>query len=243
MPEASRPGGVSILMPAYNLEGTIAAALERVAACTVGLDPVEIIVTDDGSSDDTRGEAEKAATRLDNVTVVWHEENRGKGAALATAFSASSFDTIVFLDADLDLPPEQVPAFVQRLDAAGVDALIGVKQQAMEPGRYPGLRRMLSRVFSAVVRLLFRLPVDETQTGLKAFRRAPLAEVLPRLTVQRYAYDLELLVGLHRRGHTIAGASVELAEGASSSGVSVRTLWEMGRDTLLIWLRAVFGRI
>ena len=113
----------------------------------------------------------------------------------------------------------------------------------MGPGRYPQLRRVLSKTFSGVIRLLFHLPVGETQTGLKAFRRPPLTEVLPNLRVKRYTYDLELLVGLHRRGYTISEAPVELSEGASDSGVSIGTLWEMGRDTLLIWLRTILRRI
>lgn len=230
-------------MPAYNLAGTIGAAIERVVRAAAPLERVEIVVADDGSRDGTRREAEEAAARFDNVLVVGHEQNRGKGAALVTAFSASSLDTVVFLDADLDLPPEQVPGFVQRLYDEGVDALVGTKQAAMDPGRYPQLRRMLSRIFSGVVKVLFRLPIAETQTGLKAFRRAALTAVVPRLTVERYTYDLELLVLLDRSGFTMRQAPVELALGASSSGVSVRTLWEMGRDTLRIWLRAVSGRI
>lgn len=129
------------------------------------------------------------------------------------------------------------------LEDGGFHALVGAKQQAMQPGRYPGYRRVLSRIFSGTTRLLFRLPVTETQTGLKAFRREALDQTLPRLRVKRYTYDLELVVALHRRGFTIAETPVELAAGASEAGVSVRTLWEMGRDTLRIWLRMILRRL
>ncbi len=67
--------------------------------------------------------------------------------------------------------------------------------------------------------------------------------MLPSLRIKRYTYDLELLVALHRRGYAIGEAPVELAKGASGAGASVRTLWEMGRDTLRIWLRAIRGHI
>lgn len=244
MSEASIPQtGVSILLPAFNLADSIGANIVRVVAATTELSPVEVIVADDGSSDGTRAISEETAARFGNVTVVGHSPNQGKGAALQAAFAASKYRTVVFLDADLDLPPEQVPWFVGQLESGGTDAIVGTKQGAMEPGRYPMLRRVLSRIFSAVIRLLFRLPVDETQTGLKAFRRDALDDVLPTLTVRRYTYDLELLVALNRKGYTITEAPVELAERASGSGVSVRTLWEMGRDTLRIWLRTIFGRI
>ncbi|MDX1450186.1 MAG: glycosyltransferase family 2 protein, partial [Acidimicrobiia bacterium] len=163
--------GVSILLPAYNLETSIASSIDRVVAATVALDDVEIIVCDDGSEDDTRRAAETAAAGHGNVVVVGHRPNQGKGAALQTAFAASTKPTVVFLDADMDLPPEQVPGFVAAMHDRSVDALVGTKQEAMEPGRYPGYRRLLSKVFSGVIMLLFNLPVEETQTGLKAFRR------------------------------------------------------------------------
>lgn len=241
--QSQRLEGVSILMPVYNLAGSIAASIDRVRAATQDIAGVEIIVADDGSTDASLANAKAAAAGLDSVTVVGHSPNRGKGAALRTAFAASTRDTVVFLDGDLDLPPEQVPHFLHRFQASGADVQVGTKRGAMAPERYPPLRRILSQVFSAVIRLLFRLPVGETQTGLKAFRRGALAETLPILRVERYSYDLELLVALHRRGYSITEAPVQLAEGASGSGVSFRTLWEMGRDTFRIWLRTVLQRI
>ncbi len=240
--DSPRIGGVSILMPAYNLAGSIGANVDRVVQATRSLSGVEIVVADDGSHDATRAEAVAAAARLDGVTVVGHTPNRGKGAALQAAFAASSAETIVFLDGDLDLPPEQIPAFLDRFHEAGTDVLVGTKRTAMDAGRYPFLRRVLSKAFSLVIRLLFRLPVGETQTGLKAFRRSPLVEVLPGLKVKRYTFDLELLVALKRNRATMTEAPVELVAGASDTGVSVGTLWEMGRDTFRIWIRTLRRR-
>ena len=240
--ESPRIGGVGILMPAYNLAGSIGANVDRVVHATRSWRHVEIVIADDGSDDATRTEAAAAAARLDGVTVVGHTPNRGKGAALQAAFAASTAETIVFLDGDLDLPHEQLPAFLDRFHEAGTDVLVGTKRAAMGSGRYPFSRRVLSKIFSLVIRLLFRLPVGETQTGLKAFRRSPLGEVLPGLRVKRYTFDLELLVALNRRGATMTEAPVELAEGASDTGVSVGTLWEMGRDTLRVWIRTLRRR-
>jgi glycosyltransferase involved in cell wall biosynthesis len=225
-------------MPAYQLAAGIAANIDRTVEALRAVPGVEIVVCDDGSTDGCRTAAEQAAARHDNVEVVGYTPNRGKGAALQEAFGNSNGEIVVFLDADLDLPPEQVPAFLERHRSAGVDVLVGAKQQSMEPGRYPALRRVLSKMFSFVTSLLFRLPVDETQTGLKSFRREALSRTLPQLQVTRYSFDLELIARISRAGFTIAAAPVELAEGASATGVSVRTLWEMGRDTLLIWIRS-----
>ena len=225
-------------MPAYQLAPEIAANVDRTVEALRGVPGVEIIVSDDGSTDGCRAAAQQAAAGHDNVSVVGYTPNRGKGAALLEAFTASTGEIVVFLDADLDLPPEQVPAFLERQRTTGVDVLVGAKQQSMEPGRYPALRRVLSKTFSLVTSLLFRLPVDETQTGLKSFRREALNETLPQLQIMRYSFDLELIVRVNRAGYSIAAAPVELAVGASATGVSLRTLWEMGRDTFLIWVRS-----
>jgi glycosyltransferase involved in cell wall biosynthesis len=236
MPQASH-AGVSILMPAYQLESTIADNIDRVAAVVGSWEDSEIIVIDDGSPDDTRGFAEKAAARSDFVAVVGYAGNRGKGGALKEGFKVAIGDTIVFLDSDLDLPPEQLPEFLDAFHKADVDALVGAKRAAMVSGRYPVLRKFLSLGFAAVNRWLLRLPVRETQTGLKAFRRDVLEQTLPELETERYAFDLELLVRIRKIGGTMAEAPVRLAPG-SSSGLSLATLWEMGRDTLRIWLRS-----
>lgn len=226
-------------MPAYRLAGTIAADIDRTVTALGPLGDFEIVVVDDGSDDGTGEAAHTSAERHPTVAVVSYPTNRGKGAALQRGFEKTSGSTVVFLDGDLDLPPEQVPEFVAEMDKQDVDALVGAKQRAMSPGTYPALRRVLSRVFATTIKVLFRLPVSETQTGLKAFRRGPLEEYLPGLEVTRYTFDLELLVKLERGGYHIGEAPVTLAEGASATGVSLRTLWEMGRDTMITWVRSL----
>lgn len=229
--------GVSILMPVYQLESAIAANIDRVAAVVADWELAEIIVIDDGSTDATRSGAKESAARNAAATVIGYPENRGKGGALKEGFHHSSRDTVVFLDADMDLPPEQLPALINEFERLSVDALVGAKRSAMVPGRYPVLRRILSVAFAAVNRLLFRLPIQETQTGLKVFKRSALDASLPLLQTSGYAFDLELLVRIRKSGGTLAEAPVTLSKG-SSRGLSLSTLWEMGRDTLLIFFRS-----
>ncbi|MFH1330709.1 MAG: glycosyltransferase family 2 protein [Actinomycetota bacterium] len=237
------PARVSILMPCYGLAGPIAANINRVVAATAAEPGVEVVVVDDGSPDGTREEAERAAARHPGmVVVVANPQNAGKGRALQRAFAASSGETVVFLDGDLDLPPEQIPALVAALHRGGFDALLGTKRAAMVAGGYPRARRVLSRLFSAVTRFAFRLPVTETQTGLKAFRREPLGAALPRVQIGRYSFDLELVVLMHRAGCRIGEFPVELRAQASTSRVTVGTLWEMGRDTVRLWFRTTARR-
>ena len=232
-----QPAGVSVLMPAYNVGTAIADNAARVAKAMIECEPLEIIICDDGSTDGTGAAADEAAEQLDAVRVVHHPANRGKGAALRSAFAASSQPTVVFLDGDLDLPPEQLPAVIDAFRAQQVDALVGEKAEAMEATSYPAIRRLLSKLYSTIVAFLFRLPIRETQTGLKVFRREAVADILPTLTINRFTFDIELLGRMAKRGARIAGHPVDLAPSAATTGLSIGTLFEMGRDTLLAWWR------
>ena len=229
--------GVSVLMPAFNVGEIIAENAARVAKAMIDYPTVEIVICDDGSTDGTGRAADDAAADLEFVHVVHHERNLGKGAALRSAFNASTQPTVVFLDGDLDLPPEQLPVFLSTFSDRDVDALVGEKSAAMNDSSFPTVRRVLSKIYSGVVAMLFRLPVRETQTGLKVFRRTAIEDVLPDLTINRFTFDIELLGRLVRRGATIEGAPVELAPAAAATGLSIGTLFEMARDTLLTWWR------
>ena len=237
MPPDPQAAGVSVLMPAYNVGSAIADNAARVAKAMIECETLEIIICDDGSTDDTGAAADEAADQLDAVQVVHHAVNRGKGAALRSAFAESSQPTVVFLDGDLDLPPEQLPVVIDEFRRQQVDALVGEKAAAMEATSYPAIRRLLSKLYSTIVAVLFRLPIRETQTGLKVFRREAIADILPELTINRFTFDIELLGRMARRGAHIAGHSVDLAPSAATTGLSIRTLFEMGRDTLLAWWR------
>jgi glycosyltransferase involved in cell wall biosynthesis len=220
-------------MPAYQLGTSIRNSILRVASVLEGMPGSEIIVVDDGSTDDTYAQAASAGVAL----VLRHEVNMGKGAASRTGAMAATTPTVVFLDGDLDLPPEQLPDIVDTFLQGDLDVLVGTKRYGMSGGRYPLKRRFLSAVFRVVTRVLFRLHVSETQTGLKVLRRGFAQSIMPDLEVTRYAFDLELLVRAQRLGAKIGEIPVALRVGASSSPLSMSTLWEMARDTLhiLLW--------
>ena len=224
---------VSVVLPAYRLGERIAANMMTVATALPG---AQIVVVDDGSDDGTYQQAQQSAARLSRARVIRHERNRGKGAALQTGTAVAEGSVVIFLDGDLDLPAAQLPGLLDLFAELGADVLVGAKQTGMSGGRYPWKRRALSRVFSLVTRILFHLPVDETQTGLKIFRRHVLDQVFADLRIFGYAFDLELLVRAHQAGFRITQAPVDLRVGASSAPLRLATLWEMLRDTLRIFL-------
>lgn len=237
-----RNADVSVILPAYRLGSQIYDNVLRAQRALEPLGTFEIVVVDDGSPDETATEAQRAASGRDDIVVLSYQPNRGKGAALQAGVGASSGDIVVFLDADLDLPPEQVPAVVAAL-TPDVDVIVGAKRASMSRERYPLLRRILSVVFSTTIKILFRLPIAETQTGLKVFRRPVLDAVFEDVETARYAFDLELLVRAHRAGYRVVEVPVQLAIGAAGVPVTAKTLWEMGRDTIRLWVNVVRGRI
>lgn len=222
-------------MPAYQLGDEIGPNVARVLACLAEYPALEVVVVDDGSTDGTGRILSELSREDGRIRVVTHEVNRGKGQALISGWEASGGDQVVFLDADLDLPPEQIPDLLAYLEKA--DVVVGTKRAAMDRRDYPRLRTILSRLYSAGTSGLFRLPVKESQTGLKAFRRSVLDRILPEMRIYGYAFDLELLLRAHRAGATMVEMPVDLAEAAKESSFRPAMAWELGLDTvrLLIW--------
>lgn len=228
------PPRLSIVLPAFRLEPVIYQNLFEVVKAVEGLGTYEVIVVDDGSPDRTGDEARRAAAQLPTVTVLTHPQNRGKGQALTTGAARATGEIVVFIDADLDLPPEQIEMVLAELP--GNDIVVGAKRTSMSGGSYPAARRVLSRTFALGTAALFRLPVEETQTGLKAFRREVLDRVLPELRLSGYAFDLELLVRANEAGFKMREIPVELGPSAASAGLRRSMLWDLGRDTgKLFW--------
>jgi glycosyltransferase involved in cell wall biosynthesis len=238
----TNPLSVSVVMPAFQLGNVIAANIERVASVLSSLPgEVEIVVVDDGSTDRTLSEALGATAEMPGASVLSHPSNRGKGQALFTGARAAKGNLIVFLDADLDLPPEQIPALLEGMGDA--DVLVGAKRDSMAAGRYPFIRRLLSRIFSLATVGVFGLTVTETQTGLKVFRKEVLELVIPQMRIDGYAYDLEMLVRAQRAGFKLTQTPVELGPGASTASLRAGMLWQMARDTARLQWWVWTGRV
>ena len=231
-------GKLSVLMPARNLGPSIAENLSTVARLLENELAFEIIVVDDGSTDSTYAECERVAGERSQVRALHISENVGKGAALRHAFSVSTGSHIVFLDADLDLPPGQLSTFFDRMQDTDADVVIGSKMHPESQLDYPLARRVISSTYFLLVKVLFGLPIHDTQTGIKLFRRAVLDWVFPRMLVKRYAVDLEILVMAHLRDHVIAEAPVVLKFQGGSGFVGPRAIRSVMNDTLAIFYRA-----
>ncbi|MBV9233396.1 MAG: glycosyltransferase family 2 protein [Candidatus Eremiobacteraeota bacterium] len=230
---------LSILMPAYNEASSIAEnvceTVETMQA--LGVD-FEIVVIDDGSMDGTHAAASGALARWPgHVRIVRCARNEGKGHALICGASYARGDHVAFLDADMDLHPEQLADFFDVMRESDADVVIGSKFHPRSKVDYPRLRRLYSFGYFMLVRALFGLPVRDTQTGIKLFRRKVLDHVLPRVLVKRFAFDLELLANAHHFGYRIAEAPVKLNFQRVCSRLRLPAVMKVFVDTLAIFYR------
>ncbi|MCX5715183.1 MAG: glycosyltransferase family 2 protein, partial [Candidatus Omnitrophica bacterium] len=165
-------GKISIIMPAYNEANRIASSIEETAKTFDGFDcDWELLVIDDGSSDNTYEIACSLIEKYNNRLIVKkNPSNLGKGAAIKLAIQHFTGEYAVWLDADMDLHPSQIPALfdIMRLNDASV--VIGSKLHPNSIVIYPLERRIISKVYYWLIRSLFDLPCHDTQTGLKLFK-------------------------------------------------------------------------
>lgn len=230
---------LSIVLPAYNEADRIQENLiEVVRTLKTFCESFEVLVVDDGSSDGTGLLAASVAAGLPCIKVLHYEQNQGKGHAVVLGSMHASGDYVVLLDADLDLHPKQIREYMALLQDRQADVIVGSKNhpESVVQG-YPAMRKLYSLAYYLVVRLLFGLPLRDTQTGLKIFKREVLQAVVPRILAKRFAFDIEILANVHRRGYTIAEAPVALTFQRRMGRINWRDCLQVGRDTAAIFYR------
>ncbi len=228
---------LSIIMPAYHLGASIAANIKHVHNLFSQHIPFEIIPVDDGSDDDTGNEIKRIAEELPDINPVILTDNSGKGAAMRAGFRASSGSYILLLDGDLDLPPSQVANFFEIMKQENVDTVIGSKRHPDSKLDYPWYRKLMSNIYYVLIKMLFGLPVHDTQTGIKLFKREVLEYVFPRMLVKRFAFDLEILAIANQQGFTVAEAPVTMEFHSTLGCASPRAIRNIMTDTLAIFYR------
>ncbi len=230
---------LSVILPAYNEGENIYANTLRVCENLREFD-FEIIIVDDGSTDRTYSEAKRAEEEGFPVKVILQEENCGKGAALFHGFEFASGERIAFLDADLEIAPKYLLELLEKMEKSGADVVVGVKD--MSENQFPWMRRMMSNLYRHSVSFLFGLAVSDTQTGIKLFKREVLEATVPRLTISRFAYDIELLLAISRFGYKIAEYPVEIVYKriGNFGRMNIRNIFGAFWDTLSIYIRASF---
>lgn len=227
-------------MPAYNKgPGIYENLMETAQTLREAGYKFEIVVVNDGSTDNTLEEAKRAANEIACLKIVNCGVNGGKGCAVKAGFGQAEGDLVVFLDADLDLHPQQIHNLISILSKKNVDVVIGSKRHPLSRLNYPLSRKVISNIYAFILWILFRLPLRDTQTGLKLFKYEVLKRVFPKVVCKKYAFDLEILANAHHLGYKIAEVTVELHFRRPVNWGRIG-LWDMfvaGTDTLAIFYR------
>jgi len=232
---------LTVIIPAYNEADQILNTL-GVVVSTLELfaDHFEVLVVDDGSSDSTAEQIRLAQQANPHIRYVCCAENAGKGNALKIGVQNAVADGyIAFLDADLDLHPNHLLSFYKIMRSEKADAVIGSKMHPDSQLDYPKSRRWMSVCYFYVLKLLFGLHVHDTQTGVKLFRANVIKDVMPFILVKRFAYDIEVLALLNKKGARIVEAPIELRfqRDTAWNRIRFKDILQTGWDTLAVFYR------
>lgn len=228
----------SIVIPAYNESQRLGTTLEKVLAYVrlQGWD-AEVIVVNDGSRDNTAEIVREFAGKHPNLRLMENPGNRGKGYSVRNGILGSRGDIVVFTDADLSSPIEEMPKLLQAL-SAGTDIAIGSRwlRAELQTQRQSLHRQLFGRVFNLLLRITLGLQFKDTQCGFKAFTRRAAQTILPLQRIERWGFDPEILFlarvfGFRveevpvRWGH-VGGTRINpVMDGAKMFGEMLRVRW------------------
>lgn len=185
---------LTVVIPCFNEAATILDLIERVRSSPV--DSKQIIVVDDGSSDGTRDLLQQL--QADDLTVLLHAHNRGKGAALATGFAAASGEICIVQDADLEYDPMEYPLVIGPIVQGKADVVFGSRFQGAAPHRVVYFWHRVGNGFLTLLSNMFTdLNLTDMETCYKAFRTEIIQSI--RICEQRFGFEPEITAKVARR--------------------------------------------
>lgn len=223
---------IFIILPVHNEEKHIRDTAQKLMFW-IGSN-YQIIYVNDHSTDNTFNELKG----LDGIVLLDNTYPPGKGSALKYGFdiiNTQENDLIIFLDGDGQIPFRNIEVlldvFFARIDA---DVVIGNKRDTC---KYSFKRRIVSKSYNFLVRKLFNFSFTDTQCGIKLFKASVLKEVMPMIKSNKFAFDIELLVELKKKGFKIYDVPVTITKQLNSGSVNIKNILETFSDTLKIYFK------
>jgi glycosyltransferase involved in cell wall biosynthesis len=187
---------LSVVMPVYNEVGFVEETIRRVREVPIAK---EVIVVDDGSTDGTR-ERLAALEGQPDLRIVYHDRNRGKGAALRTGFAHATGDIVLVQDADLEYDPVQYPLLIQPIVEDVADVVFGSRFAAGSPHRVLYFwHSVANRLLTTLSNTATDLNLTDMETCYKVFRRDVIDQIAPTLKENGFGIEVELTAKVARR--------------------------------------------
>ena len=235
---------ISVIIPSYNEEKTIIATIKETIKVINNIKELnyELIIVNDGSLDNTYDVVRQFAHRsANNIKVESYFPNKGKGFALKKGTLAARGDYVLFLDADLEIHPDHLLTFLNLLKHSKADAVIGSKTARGSVVKVPLKRKIISNGYYSLLKLLFRLPVTDTQTGFKLFKNPVLKNCIQKTSINGYVFDLELLVIMKIHKYKVMESPIKVDE-LRLRRISIIDSLPMLKDTFAVFKRYYFTR-
>ncbi len=235
---------ISIVIPAYNESARIEMALARVLACAKERHwDAEVLVVDDGSTDDTVVIVQRWMAEHPNLYLFENPGNRGKGYSVRNGLLQALGEIVMFTDADLSAPIEEAERLLEAI-YAGADVAIGSRwlDKQRQTRHQPLYRRFFGRCYNSLTRLVMGLPYKDTQCGFKAFRRSAARLIFPLQTIERWGFDPEILFIALKLGFRVIEVPVTWGHDERSRISYLRDGSQMLREMVEIRSNSLRGR-
>jgi dolichol-phosphate mannosyltransferase len=230
----------SVVLPAFRKESSISdviSSIHQIFSRTQEL--FEIILVCDGEIDRTAEIAR--GMRLAELRILSYSENRGKGYAIRQGCEVAQGEILVMTDADMDLAHERIQHLIKLLEENKADLVVGSKMHPDSKVQYPPFRRALSFCYRILIRVLFKLKISDTQTGMKVAKNHSMRLVLNELSEDGFAGDLEVIIAFHRNNMKIIEGPITLNYQFSTT-VGILSVLKMMSGTFRIFLITSLGK-
>lgn len=183
---------ISVVVPVYNESSVIKASLTNISAYfSEKIDKYEIIVVDDGSSDNTVEIAN--SLNLNSIKVISYSRNRGKGYAVKKGVLAAKYNYVLFMDADLATPPEEIEKMAPYTDDFDIVIASRMLPTSKIKQHQPVLRRLLGVIGKKIISLTLTRGIKDTQCGFKLFKTDIAKKLFSMQKTERWGFDFEIL--------------------------------------------------
>ncbi len=210
---------VSIIIPAYNEESTIAEIIKKVKEASIGRIQKEIIIIDDCSTDRTR---EKLKEIKDNeVKIFFHEKNYGKGRAIRTGVKEATGDIIITQDADLEYDPNDFEKLIKPILENKAEVVYGSRRLNKQNEQYTGLSYYIGGIgLTKITNLLYGAKLTDEATGYKVFKTELLQDL--NLECERFEFCPEITAKVLRRKKNIVEVPINYYPRSIKEGKKIR---------------------